>query len=197
MAINRKNITIFYKSLVFSFIFFLNTSCTVAQESAQFDQLMHWHDGPKRQDIWMTNSLVADFSNRAGTKAATERTLIKEHKGARIWKLASNASTKSVNNNNNLSPVFRAQPNNGALQALPGGVVVILNPTLEASTVEEWLDENDLTIEKNLTLSKYAFLIQTAPGIESLELANQLIENDEEGIVLNSSPNWWSERHTR
>lgn len=85
-------------------------------------------------------------------------------------------------------PVFWSESDE--LMALPGGVVLILDPGWDASFVEAFMESNgivpdDATAFAGLT---NAFKVETAPGFPSLRTANSLAVQS--GVVI-SSPNWW------
>ena len=88
-------------------------------------------------------------------------------------------------------PVFRSELG-GGLMTLPGGVLLVLDPTWDNSKVQSFFSENDISPERTSELDfiPNGFFVETVPGFPSLELANSLANLD--GVVI-SSPNWWSE----
>ena len=80
--------------------------------------------------------------------------------------------------------------------ALPGGVVLVLDEEWSQSRIEEFFSENNILAHlwSALEFLDNGFLVQTEPGLPSLELANELAA--QEGVVI-SSPNWWREVETR
>ena len=91
-------------------------------------------------------------------------------------------------------PVFRSQ--SGALMTLPGGVLLVLSPEWSRQRVEAFLAANGIGPDRvsELGFIDNGFLVRTAPGFPSLELANALA--GQSGVEL-SSPNWWRQRATR
>ena len=55
---------------------------------------------------------------------------------------------------------------------------------------EGWLSARALEKVRDLPVAPNAFLVKSAPGIRSLELANELFES---GEVVRATPNWWRE----
>ena len=73
-----------------------------------------------------------------------------------------------------------------------GGVVLLLDPEWSTSDVESFLSGNQIAPDRAAPLGwiDNGFLIETEPGLASLELANALVT--QEGVML-SSPNWAQE----
>lgn len=87
-------------------------------------------------------------------------------------------------------PVFRSDE--GELMALPGGVVLVLDPGWDEAAVDAFFERNGIASRRTTALDYVTngFFIETEPGFASLNLANALVGLD--GVVL-SSPNWWKE----
>ena len=92
-------------------------------------------------------------------------------------------------------PVFRSE-SGGGLMTLPGGVVLVLDEKWTESEIEDFFSQNDIPADgwSELGFLENGFLVQTEPGLPSLELANELAA---QGGVVISSPNWWREVETR
>ena len=88
-------------------------------------------------------------------------------------------------------PVFREE-SGGMLMALPGGVLLVLDPQWSGREVAEFFARNGVSKSavSELAYAVNGFFIETAPGLESLSLANDLAVQP--GVEL-SSPNWWRE----
>ena len=91
-------------------------------------------------------------------------------------------------------PVFWSS--SGELMALPGGAVIVLDPSWDATAVDEFLQRHGIDASHLTELDFVAngFFIDTEPGFPSLNLANSLAGQD--GVEL-ASPNWWIERVTK
>lgn len=88
-------------------------------------------------------------------------------------------------------PVFRAE-SGGGLMTLPGGVLLALDPEWDEATVDSFFLDNGISREQTSELDfiDNGFFVETEPGFQSLDLANELAALD--GVVI-SSPNWWRE----
>lgn len=80
------------------------------------------------------------------------------------------------------------------MRALPGNVIVYLNPNWNSAAIYEWLAKRKLQTLKKLNIGKNVFVIQSAPGLDALNLANELQQS---GEVVSASPDWWKEVSTR
>ena len=91
-------------------------------------------------------------------------------------------------------PVFRSE--SGELMALPGGVLLALDPDWSDEQVRAFLGRNAIAASRvsDLGWLPNGYFIETAPGFASLDLANALAGQD--GVVL-AAPNWWREVETR
>ena len=91
-------------------------------------------------------------------------------------------------------PVFRTE--SGAVMTLPGGVVLVLDASWDEAAVEGFFAEHGIA-RSSVTEQSFganAYLVDTEPGLPSLELANALAVQD--GVRI-SSPNWRREVETR
>jgi hypothetical protein len=88
-------------------------------------------------------------------------------------------------------PVFRPE-SGGGLMMLPGGIILALEPDWDKATVEAYFSENGIAMDrvKKLDFIDNGFAVETEPGFPSLDLANELAEQD--GVLI-SSPNWWTD----
>ena len=98
---------------------------------------------------------------------------------------------RQAGDNEEAHPIFRSE-SGGGLMTLPGGVLLALDPAWDQDAVERFFSINGIPPDRrsNLGFMKNGFLIATAPGFPSLELANVLAT--QQG-VMSSSPNWWTE----
>lgn len=162
-----------------------------------------WYNGKNEQRIWLNPNLVAEFDvDRDATRSVVKQTYrnaveVGEAKGSvRIWKLNDtvNAETavreiKTKNDAAKVSAVFHDQgAASGRLRALPGNVIVYLNPEWNRQAIDAWLAKNGLHVVKQLGIGKNVYEIETAPGLATLDLANRLYES---GDVVAAIPNWW------
>lgn len=87
-------------------------------------------------------------------------------------------------------PVFRSP--GGALMLLPGGVLLVVDPSWSAETTEAFFAGNgvSMSLVEPLRWLPNGYFIETEPGFASLDLANALAEV--EGVEI-STPNWQQE----
>ena len=102
---------------------------------------------------------------------------------------------KTGKQDSDAKPVFRSAAD-GSLMTLPGGVLLALDESWDQVQIDAFYVENDIDSELVTPLEYLVntFLVQTQPGIPSLDLANRLAILD--GVEV-SSPNWWQERDKR
>ena len=86
-------------------------------------------------------------------------------------------------------PVFRSV--SGTLMALPGGVVVIFDEAWDTARAMSFFAAEGISRDRISPLPlDNSYVVETAPGFPSLDLANRLA--DRPGVDV-SSPNWWRE----
>ncbi len=87
-------------------------------------------------------------------------------------------------------PVFRSQA--GDLMTLPGGVLLALDAAWDDARVTRFFSDNGINKGRveGRDWAVNAFLVETEPGLPSLNLANELAT--QEGVQI-SSPNWRTE----
>lgn len=148
-----------------------------AAASQSQGQVYTWEDGDRTLRVVLQEDLVVQ--NTADITPNTEVVA----RGA----TESIVRAKSGNGQDSL-PVFRSQ-SGGGLMTLPGGVLLSLDPEWDQARVESFFSENDISKERisELGFIPNGFLVETAPGFPSLELANALAAQD--GVVA-ASPNW-------
>ena len=92
-------------------------------------------------------------------------------------------------------PVFRSE-SSGALMTLPGGVLLVLEAGWSQAETNAFFARNQIKLSRvsGLDFAVNSFLVETAPGFPSLDLANALAAQD--GVLI-SSPNWWRAHTTK
>ena len=139
-----------------------------------------WHDGDREMRAVLQND-ATNPDAESGVKGAVGSTI-------------KNAVEQSKNKGGGSSvlPEFRSE-SGGGMMKLPGGVILLLDESLDDAAVDDFFTRNDIS-KKNVTEIGYldnAFLVETDAGFPSLNLANELA--GQEGVV-SSSPNWQRER---
>lgn len=191
----------------------LNVACatetkSVLGKSAQLTQAYTWYDGDRAQQVWLNPQVVAEFEpgpqgersvKRAGAAA---RMLATKHpqSGIRLWQMSNNAeaaigSLKASHPQGKYSAVLHDGPSNaGRMRALPGNIIVYLDPQWDEAAIHRWLTKRKLEVVKKLEIGTSVYVIKTGPGLEALDTANALYLS---GEVKAAFPDWWQEVTTR
>ncbi len=191
----------------------LNLACAaeskrVMSDSTPLTQAYTWYDGDREQQAWLNPQVVAEFnpglqgeSSIMSADAAARNLPTKNRQAAvRIWKLSETAENairnlKSINPQGKYSAVLHDGPSStGRMRALPGNVIVYLDPQWDEAAVSNWLRAHSLEIVKKLEIGLNIYVIKTGPGMEALETANSLYLS---GEVKAAFPDWWQEVSTR
>jgi hypothetical protein len=174
----------------------------------QLSQSYVWYDGNRQQTVWLNPQLVAEFNPSPQGATATRsadanaKMLPVKHSqgGVRLWQM-NNTGDVAVRGlvvshpTGKYSPVFHDAPtSSGAMRALPGNIIVYLNPTWDAATVSNWIKTHKLEVVKKLEIGPNIYVIKTAPGLDALTTANALYLS---GEVSAAFPDWWQEVTTR
>lgn len=200
-------------SATLSFPLSLNVACAAEStkamdQSTALTQAYVWYDGDREQRVWLNPRIVAEFGPDAQGESAMKsasagaRILPTKHNQAavRFWQLDNTAETairslKASHPQGNYSAVFHDGPaSTGRKRALPGNIIVYLNPQWDEAAVNNWLNTHKLEIVKKLEIGPNIYVIKTGPGLEALETANALARS---GEVKAAFPDWWQEVATR
>ncbi len=140
-----------------------------------------WRDGDRTIQVWFDPKLAVQSD---GDNLSRENIVASVGDDAKVGR----ASASALHGG---GPVFWS--NSGELMALPGGVVIVLDPSWAADEVHSFFERNgvDATRVSELDFVANGFYIDTEPGFASLDLANALAAQP--GVEL-SSPDWWIER---
>jgi len=172
-----------------------------------------WYDGQKKRTVWLNPNLAADFQGDSVqsnllTKNYPGASVLRSHRSVRIWQLPAQLSSQPLSGStppNNgksskpippgYSPVFHDKPTEaGRIRALPGNIIVYLNPAWNSEKITHWIENRGLEITKKIEIRPNAFILKTDSGIQALQLANALFES---GDVVAAFPDWWLESVTR
>lgn len=174
-------------------------------KNASLTRAYVWYDGDKERTAYLNPNLVADFDAKGTEKSAVKRTYpeakeIPVKGGARIWQVDRGAEIalprlRAAQPSAKYSPVLHDSPSaGGRMRALPGNVIVYLNPDWGQAKVAQWAAKYGLSVLRELDVGKNVYVIQTAPGLEALQTANALYKS---GEVVAAFPDWWLEVATR
>jgi hypothetical protein len=147
-----------------------------------------WYDGGKAREVQLDDALVAEFDARSEPAA----TPVLRSNGVRIWRRQDEAATRAAAAGKT-SPVFR-DSEGGAMRALPGNVIVRLDPAWNEARVNDWLASNGLTGLRRLPIGANVLVVASPPGLAALDLANRLQLS---GTVVSAQPEWWEQRTPR
>ncbi len=171
-----------------------------------------WYDGDRKRMVWLNPQLVAEFNpnreNRSALKSvyASAKEIPSNQGTIRLWQLNETVTSKSAiqslndssaasDSKNHYSPVLHdSSASSGYKRALPGNIIVHLDPKWGQAEVDLWLVANSLEVVKKLNIGTNVFVIKTDPGLVSLETANRLYNTSE---VVAAYPDWWTEMVTR
>ena len=143
-----------------------------------------WEDGDRTQRVVLQDGLV--LQDNASVSSEDEVV---------VRGVANSIVQRGTDEVVNSGPVFRSE-SGGELMTLPGGVLVALDPEWDEQQVQDFFAQNGISSGNATELGfiENGFLIDTAPGFPSLELANELAGID--GVEI-SSPNWWREAQAK
>jgi hypothetical protein len=191
-----------------------------AVQPPQLQQAYTWHDGKRERTVWLDPQLLAEFktgkklaSNSAASAApsvkavyAQATTVGKVKGGVQLWRMSAGATSDQAAQNLTAksatgatpaaySPILRdSQSTSGRMRALPGNIIVYLNPDWDRAAVDAWALRKQLEIIDKLKIGKNVYVVKTQPGLAALTLANALYQS---GEVVAAIPNWWQEIHTK
>jgi hypothetical protein len=163
----------------------------------------YYYDGAQKLPIQLRTDLAADFSRpsaqatSANAQAVAATSTVAGDSLVRIYRVPSVVvrSADAAGATTGASPVYaQGDSGRGRLMALPGGVMVKFKPDWTRARIDAWLAERGAKVGRALGMQGNWFLVDTAPGSASLELANSMFES---GEVLSASPNWWMQTSTR
>ena len=167
----------------------------------QLGQEHYWYDGTTKRSIRINPNRIADFTPTAASQVKASgilpngKVISPRNGGARIWEVpaivAKNGIIQPVTiPRGDFSQIFHdGNSAENRMRALPGGVIVYLDPSWGPHQVSGWANKNGFFILKKLEINPNVFLIKSPPGIDSLLLANVLVEG---GEVKYAIPNWWT-----
>lgn len=178
---------------------------TPGKAGMTLSQSYTWYDGQTARTVWLNPQLLAEFGS-ATTAApgavakAAGASLVEEARpdvhGLRLWRVQSSpaavARSLAVSAPDaRFSPVFHDSANSqGSMRALPGNIIVTLNPAWSETQAQQWIAAHQLEVVKKLPFGRHIYVFKTAPGLAALEMANALYRS---GEVVSATPDWWEE----
>ncbi len=177
-------------------------------KAAPLTQSYTWYNGDREQQVWLNPHLVAEFNPSLQGKSTVKSIIPSasvlpakhQHMAIRFWQM-DNADETTIRNlkakhpQGKYSAVMHDGPSSkGRMRALPGNIIVYLNPGWSEAEVHNWLASHNLEIAKKLAIGSNVYVIKTNPGLEALDTANILYRS---GEVKAAFPDWWQEATTR
>lgn len=167
-----------------------------------------WNDGERDHTVWLNPNVVAEFNPGKASAAAVirqdagakELPLKRPQRGVKLWQMnnANNSVVRGVTSSvpaAKFSPVFHNGPSSdSSMRALPGNVVIHLDPAWNQAAVDKWIKQRNMQVIKKLNVGKNIIVIKTNSGMEALDVANTLRQS---GEVKAAYPDWWEEVTTR
>jgi hypothetical protein len=178
-------------------------------KATKLQQAYVWYDGQRERQIWLNPGIVAEFHAGKGNAAQSglksvysDAVLVSTHGPVRLWRLASGVDSNtavralsSADKRGNYSPALHDGPTTTArMRALPGNIIVYLDPAWDSAAVNAWVSKHQLEIIKKLEIGPNIYLIKTGPGLDALNTANALYKS---GEVVAAFPDWWKQVTTR
>lgn len=199
-------------SVMFFFPLFLNLGCAAESKdtlskSVPLTQSYFWYDGDREQQVWLNPDIVAEFdpspqgeiSMKSSNSAARILPMKDKQAGIRLWQSGNAAGSirnlKSAHPTGKYSVVLHDDPTSASrMRALPGNIIVYLDPKWNEAKIRNWLGEHKLEIVKRLAIGPNIYVLKTGPGLEAMEMANSLYRSHE---VKAAFPDWWQSVSTR
>ena len=136
----------FYHFILFILLGGIFNHSSFGKEASEFI----WYDGETPRQIYLKPNLLIEFGNQEKKINKNQLQLIKDFKGVRLWKVtASNIHSfwKNKQSGSTSSEVFTDNLEGGALRALPGGIFIYFDLSMNEEKVRAWLKEKNLVAE--------------------------------------------------
>lgn len=162
-----------------------------------------WHDGEREHRVWVDPDLIAEFRTTSSAGALPGAKILSESspraQGIRLWTVEPGTKTDTALRSaardqptNRYSPVLHDSPStDGPMRLLPGNVIAVLDPSWNQDTVAQWAARHKVRIVRTMNLGPNMVVLEAAPGLPALELANDLYRS---GEVKAAFPDWWTEK---
>ncbi len=165
-----------------------------------------YFDGESERTVWISNELVAEIGPTEEGRArvlqfdSTAEQALQPQAGVRLWRLralqsADEASRTLTRDELRFSPVVHETASSASPRgALPGGAVATFPADWDRARIDAWLAKHGTSIVEPAVLEANMFLVASAPGLASIELATRLHAT---GEIVSCTPNFWREVVTR
>lgn len=164
----------------------------------------HWyHEGTQVKLQIIPNQIVSfddhSSNNEDMIRSLKPQKIKKLTGGAQLMELSAKSFSNYLADGSQFlkkgSPLFKE---GGFIKALPGGIIVNFKKGVTEAEVQQLCDRLGLKIKKQYSQGwdSPMWLLESPPGLESLRLANTLVENH--GIIiLKARPNFWQPINTK
>jgi len=163
----------------------------------------HWNNNGNLIHLNLIPNQIINFADDSSvstvTKSLKPQRTRKLTGGGQLFELSDGTYSNFLIQGNKLvkmgSPLFKE---GGMLKALPGGIIVSFKEGISESEIQSLCNTYDLKLKKRYSQEgePAVWLIETAPGLESLRLANLFIDNHS-NLVQKSKPNFWQPINTK
>lgn len=154
---------------------------------ANNNKIHQWQDGNNNTSLYESDDLVMERYDGSKQSERSVAAMAAEDVIASDGRLRIVKKQERHQQSDEVYPVLVTSM--GGWKALPGGVLVVLDPEMETAEIDAFFAELDTGEISEMDFTKNAFFIETEPGIVGLELSNKLAKMKE---VKLSSPNWWT-----
>lgn len=183
------------KALMAALILFIALPLCAEAASGGGQPVQTYYDGGQPRRILLDEALVAEFGTApaAVRMAAPDARVEKRIGGAVIYRVSPDGAKAAIKlaAPRIVSPVFHLGGSpNGPLMTLPGGVLVNFNAGWGSSQIYAWAAGQGLTMGSQLQIGGNWWMVNSAAGQASLDLANQIQAS---GQVVSATPNWMME----
>lgn len=167
---------------------------------------VEYYDGELKRTVWLSNELLAEigpsedgrarvlgFDNAAEQRAEPQL-------GVRLWRVRAAqgieaASRELTREALRFSVVLHESASSRSpMSALPGGVLATFAADWDRARIEAWASARGMGTPTPVVAEANIYMLATAPGLASIELANRLHES---GELVSCTPNVWREASTR
>jgi hypothetical protein len=172
-------------------------------QSASVNGSYHWWRGKEKIPLELVSDHVVDFAPSESQNPASQSlkplSIKKLRGGVQVLKYTKADFSKAMMAksvaNQRTSPLFRQ---GGELIAFSGGVVVTFRAGVTESKVREFCAQQGLVLKRKYTLTEeqQIWVVDSPAGLESLNLANELSEN-QSNLIEVARPSFWQPLDTR
>ncbi len=200
--IKKNSLKITCLTIPFAALLFINFPFLSLSSAQNLNyEIVHYSEGKKSHTLKLLHEEIAEIN---GDNDGQERgkginddkaELISEKKNIRLWKVTVDwhrayfsKGRQAGDIKGTYSPVF-IDPS-GRKRVLPGNIIVFMKKGMNEGDVITWAGAKGLKIIKIVSRYSNSYVLSTPPGIESLNMSNEL--NNDESVVA-STPDWWTE----